>query len=254
VQSIIRELRGEKIDIIEFSDDPVQYVTKALSPAKISRVTILEGPEKHMEVVVDDLQLSLAIGKRGQNVRLAAKLVGWKIDIKSEEEKRRELESRMGDMVISGAPVSVLIDHGLAEGIVEKMVGAGIGTVERLGSMTPEELEAIPGIDEEIVGLIQASVVAFYGQYDDEAAESEAASAAIPLESENGDPFANIETGVLEHDLATHQAALLEETEDGEMLDLGRVEGLSGAPSTLRAVASPETGEPVASDTMGKID
>jgi len=254
VQSIIRELRGEKIDIIEFSDDPVQYVTKALSPAKISRVTILEGPEKHMEVVVDDLQLSLAIGKRGQNVRLAAKLVGWKIDIKSEEEKRRELESRMGDMVISGAPVSVLIDHGLAEGIVEKMVGAGIGTVERLGSMTPEELEAIPGIDEEIVGLIQASVVAFYGQYDDEAAESEAALAAIPLESENGDPFANIETGVLEHDLATHQAALLEETEDGEMLDLGRVEGLSGAPSTLRAAASPETGEPVASDTMEKID
>jgi transcription termination/antitermination protein NusA len=260
VQSIIRELRGEKIDIIEFSDDPVQYVTKALSPAKISRVTILEGPEKHMEVVVDDLQLSLAIGKRGQNVRLAAKLVGWKIDIKSEEEKRRELESRMGDMVISGAPVSVLIDHGLAEGIVEKMVGAGIGTVERLGSMTPEELEAIPGIDEEIVGLIQASVVAFYGQYDEESAALEAeangtASASIAsLEAETGDPFKNIETGILEHDLATHQAALLEETEDGEVLDLGRVEGLSGAPSTLRAAASPETGEPVASDTMEKID
>jgi transcription termination/antitermination protein NusA len=260
VQSIIRELRGEKIDIIEFSDDPVQYVTKALSPAKISRVTILDGTEKHMEVVVDDLQLSLAIGKRGQNVRLAAKLVGWKIDIKSEEEKRRELESRMGDMVISGAPVSVLIDHGLAENIVEKMVGAGIGTVERLGSMTPEELEAIPGIDEEIVGQIQATVVAFYGQYDEEAAPLEAEGTETPgagvasLESENGDPFANIETGVLEHDLATHQAALLEETEDGETLDLGRVEGLSGAPSTLRSAVPRETGEAVASDTMEKID
>src|SRR5438067_7696323 len=120
VQSIIRELRGEKIDIIEYSDDPIQYVTKALSPAKISRVTIVDPTEKHMEVVVDDLQLSLAIGKRGQNVRLAAKLIGWKIDIKSEEEKRRELDLRMGDMVISGAPVSVLIDHGLAEAIVEK--------------------------------------------------------------------------------------------------------------------------------------
>ena len=144
VQSIIRELRGEKIDIIEFSDDPIQYVTKALSPAKISRVTVVDPAEKHMEVVVDDLQLSLAIGKRGQNVRLAAKLIGWKIDIKSEEEKRRELESRMGDMVISGAPVSILIDHGLPEHIVETLVGAGIGTVERLGSMTPEELEAIP--------------------------------------------------------------------------------------------------------------
>ncbi|MGH9693715.1 MAG: transcription termination factor NusA, partial [Bryobacteraceae bacterium] len=99
VQSIIRELRGEKIDIIEFSDDPVQYVTKALSPAKISRGTIWEGPEKHMEVVVDDLQLSLAIGKRGQNVRLAAKLVGWKIDIKSEEEKRQEVEETMSGLM-----------------------------------------------------------------------------------------------------------------------------------------------------------
>ena len=97
VQSIIRELRGEKIDIIEFSDDPVQYATKALSPAKISRVTILNATDRHMEVVVDDLQLSLAIGKRGQNVRLAAKLIGWKIDIKSEEEKRRELQSQMAD-------------------------------------------------------------------------------------------------------------------------------------------------------------
>src|SRR5208283_827641 len=132
VQSIIRELRGEKIDIIEYSDDSVQYATKALSPAKISRVTIIDGAEKHMEVVVDDLQLSLAIGKRGQNVRLAAKLIGWKIDIKSEEEKRREVESQMHDLVISGAPVSVLIDHGLTEAVIEKLVGAAIGTVERL--------------------------------------------------------------------------------------------------------------------------
>jgi len=126
--------------------------------------------------------------------------------------------------------------------------------------MTPEELETIPGIDEEIVGQIQASVVAFYGQYDEEAASletegSETAPAALAsLESETGDPFENIETGVLEQDLATHQQALLEETEDGEILDLGRVEGLSGAPSTLRAAATPEVGEPVASDTMEKID
>ena len=168
VQSIIRELRGEKIDIIEYSEDPLQYVVKALSPAKISRVTIVDSGDKHMEVVVDDLQLSLAIGKRGQNVRLAAKLMGWKIDIKSEEEKRRELESRMGDMVISGAPVSVLLNHGMEEHIMEKLVAADIGTVERLGGMTPEELEAIPDIDEAIVSQIQAAVVSFYGQYDSE--------------------------------------------------------------------------------------
>ncbi len=95
VQSIIRELRGEKIDIIEYNDDPVVFATHALSPAKIARVTIVDALGKHMEVVVDDTQLSLAIGKKGQNVRLAAKLLGWRIDIKSEEEKRQEVESQM---------------------------------------------------------------------------------------------------------------------------------------------------------------
>ena len=120
------------------------FATHALSPAKISRVSIVDAAEKHMEVIVDDTQLSLAIGKKGQNVRLAAKLLGWKIDIKSEEEKRQEVESAMAALVPAGAPVSVLIDHGLAEDIVEKLIEAGVGTVEKLGSMTPEELEAIP--------------------------------------------------------------------------------------------------------------
>src|SRR6187401_2847154 len=94
VQSIIRELRGEKIDIVEWSDDAVVFVTNALSPAKVQRVTIVDDGERVMEVVVEDKQLSLAIGKKGQNVRLAAKLTGWRIDIKSEEEKRREVEAQ----------------------------------------------------------------------------------------------------------------------------------------------------------------
>ncbi len=274
VQSIIRELRGEKIDIIEFSDDPVLYVTKALSPAKISRVTILDPTDKHMEVVVDDLQLSLAIGKRGQNVRLAAKLIGWKIDIKSEEEKRRETESRMGDMVMSGAPVSVLMDFGMPESVVEQLVGAGIGTVERLGGMTPEELEAIPGVDEELVTHIQTSVVAYYSQYDaaqeghneapadgqSEEAPADAASieAAIDHDTDgHHTAFKNLETGVLEHDLAKHEQALLEETNEGEVLDLGKVEGLSAAPSQLRGLAHSQTAAvpgTAESDTISKID
>src|ERR1700690_3663128 len=133
VQSIIRELRGEKIDIIEYSDDPVGFATHALSPAKVSRITILDPLEKHMEVIVDDSQLSLAIGKKGQNVRLAAKLLGWKIDIKSEEEKRQEVESQMAALVQPGAPVSVLIDFGLPEDLAEKLLQAGVGTIERLG-------------------------------------------------------------------------------------------------------------------------
>jgi N utilization substance protein A len=96
VQAIIRELRGEKIDIVEFSDDPVSFVTNALSPARVQRVSIVDDPERVMEVVVEDKQLSLAIGKKGQNVRLAAKLTGWRIDIKSEEEKRKEVEAQFG--------------------------------------------------------------------------------------------------------------------------------------------------------------
>jgi transcription antitermination factor NusA-like protein len=84
VQAIIRELRGEKIDIVEWSDDPVVFVTNALSPAKVQRVTIVDEGDRVMEVVVEDKQLSLAIGKKGQNVRLAAKLTGWRIDIRSD--------------------------------------------------------------------------------------------------------------------------------------------------------------------------
>ena len=96
VQAIIRELRGEKIDIVEWSEDPVQLVMNALSPAKVQRVSIVDDRDRIMEVVVEDKQLSLAIGKKGQNVRLAAKLTGWRIDIKSEEEKRREVEAEFG--------------------------------------------------------------------------------------------------------------------------------------------------------------
>src|SRR5512132_1282309 len=100
VQSIIRELRGEKIDIVEWSEDPILFVTNAISPAKVQRVSIVDDGERVMEVIVEDKQLSLAIGKKGQNVRLAAKLTGWKIDIKSEEEKRREVEAQLGALAI----------------------------------------------------------------------------------------------------------------------------------------------------------
>jgi N utilization substance protein A len=181
VQSIIRELRGEKIDIIEYSDDPVTFATHALSPAKIGRVTIVEAAERHMEVVVDDTQLSLAIGKKGQNVRLGAKLLGWKIDIKSEEEKRQEVESAMQALVVPGAPVSVLIDHGLAEKLAEKLLEAGVGTVEKLGAMTPEQLEEIPGIGPKSIEGIQLAVNNYYGQFE-AAVEGPAAEPAAAAE------------------------------------------------------------------------
>jgi N utilization substance protein A len=202
VQSIIRELRGEKIDIIEFNDDPVVFATHALSPAKISRVSILDAVEKHMEVIVDDTQLSLAIGKKGQNVRLAAKLLGWRIDIKSEEEKRQEVESQMAALVVPGAPVSVLIDHGLAELVVEKLMAAGVPTVERLGSMTPEDLEAIEGIDQEMVEGIQFAVNGYYGQFEgsvDAPQEPSAVTSAAPAEPAPAAPEPENESVTIEN-------------------------------------------------------
>jgi len=157
VQSIIRELRGEKIDIIEYHEDSVTFAEKALQPAKVSRVTIVDPADKHLEVVVDDSQLSLAIGKKGQNVRLAAKLLGWKIDIKSEEEKRQEVEEQMAQLTGTAATPLENVE-GLGEGLVEKLKGAGISTVEALADMTPEQLEAIEGIGPKTVEKISLAV------------------------------------------------------------------------------------------------
>jgi len=165
VQSIIRELRGEKIDIIEFHEDPVTFAEKALQPAKVSRVTVVDAGEKHLEVVVDDTQLSLAIGKKGQNVRLAAKLLGWKIDIKSEEEKRQEVEQQMSALTSQTATPLESVP-GLGEGLIEKLAAAGITTVEALADMTPEQLEAIEGIGPKTVEKISLAVNNYFAGLD----------------------------------------------------------------------------------------
>ena len=188
VQSIIRELRGEKIDIIEFHEDPVTFAEKALQPAKVSRVTVIDTSEKHLEVVVDDSQLSLAIGKKGQNVRLAAKLLGWKIDIKSEEEKRQEVEQQMAAMTPQ-ATTPLENVPGLGEGILEKLTAAGVTTVEALADMTPEQLEAIEGIGPKTVEKISLAVNNYFASLEagaeaGDAAEAEGAEAeAAPEEA-----------------------------------------------------------------------
>ncbi len=171
VQSIIRELRGEKIDIIEFSEEITTFAEKALQPAKVSRVSIADLTDKQLEVIVDDTQLSLAIGKKGQNVRLAAKLLGWKIDIKSEEEKRQEVEQQMQEL--SGGP-STPIEQvtELAASVLQKLVAAGITTVEGLADMTPEQLEEIPGIGDKTLEKISLAVRNYFAQLE--------AGAAVP--------------------------------------------------------------------------
>ncbi|HEX6908521.1 MAG TPA: helix-hairpin-helix domain-containing protein, partial [Terriglobales bacterium] len=129
----------------------------------VSRVTVLDASDKHLEVIVDDSQLSLAIGKKGQNVRLAAKLLGWKIDIKSEEEKRQEVEQQMSALVNQPAtPLERVPD--LGEGVIEKLTEAGITTVEALADMTPEQLEAIPGIGPKTVEKISIAVNNYFSR------------------------------------------------------------------------------------------
>src|SRR5690349_2585750 len=157
VQSIIRELRGEKIDIIEYHEDAQTFAEKALQPAKVSKVSVLDGSDKHLEVVVDDSQLSLAIGKKGQNVRLAAKLLGWKIDIKSEEEKRQEVEQQMESLTTQATtPLEKVTD--LGEALITKLHEASITTVEQLADMTPEQLEEVPGVGPKTVEKISIAV------------------------------------------------------------------------------------------------
>jgi N utilization substance protein A len=195
VQSIIRELRGEKIDIIEFSDEITTFAEKALQPAKVSRVSITDLTEKQLEVIVDDTQLSLAIGKKGQNVRLAAKLLGWKIDIKSEEEKRQEVEQQM--QALAGAPTTPIEQvTELGDGIIQKLITAGITTVEGLADMTPEQLEEIPGIGEKTLEKISVAVRNYFSRFE-EAEAAQAAEAEQAAEAGEGEAVtpANPEAG-----------------------------------------------------------
>ncbi|MGD0693876.1 MAG: transcription termination factor NusA [Terriglobia bacterium] len=186
VQSIIRELRGEKIDIIEFSEDTVAFAGNALSPAKINHVSVVDAEQKHLEVIVDDSQLSLAIGKKGQNVRLAAKLLGWRIDIKSEEEKRQEIESQMAAMALRGAPITNL--EGLGEKTMQRLRDHGIETVEQLAQMTPDELTQIQGIGEKTVEKIRKIVTDYFeaGEGSEEAPPTQ--EAAAPAEPASAPP------------------------------------------------------------------
>lgn len=139
VQSIIRELRGEKIDIIEWSEDPAIFAAHALSPAKVSRVTVIDFESRKLQVTVENDQQSLAIGKRGQNVRLAAKLVGWDIDIRSEEDMKREIASQMEQM-ITASVVSLASIEGISASDYAILSEHGIETIEQLAEASIDDI------------------------------------------------------------------------------------------------------------------
>src|SRR5207249_3783903 len=143
VQSIIRELRGEKIDIIPYNEETVAFAQKALSPAKVTRVQIVDPETKKLEVIVEDSQLSLAIGKKGQNVRLASKLIGWDIDIKSEEEKRQEIEEQMTALTAPATPLTSLA--GVAAQPIEQIEAAWTDSAEKRAGRAPGQMVEMAG-------------------------------------------------------------------------------------------------------------
>jgi len=157
VQSIIRELRGEKIDIIPWNDDIVVYAQNSLAPAKITRVSVTSDEQAHrphLDVIVDNDQLSLAIGKRGLNVRLAAELIGAKIDIKSEEEVKGEVADALAAMLQeamaeSRAAVDVRDIENIPDEWADKLSEAGYDDLDSVINATVEDLVAIEGVDEE---------------------------------------------------------------------------------------------------------
>jgi N utilization substance protein A len=140
VQAIIRELRGEKIDIIEWSDEPSVFAANALSPAKVNQVRITDIENRQMEVIVNEDQLSLAIGKRGQNVRLATKLVGWNIDIRSEEEIKREVSEQMGALIASGESVPLSVIEGVTGAQADALAEHGINDIDALAQTSIDDL------------------------------------------------------------------------------------------------------------------
>jgi N utilization substance protein A len=152
VKGVVKELQGEKIDIVRWSEDVEEFVKAALSPAEVSSVKIIKGEEKKVEVVVSDDQLSLAIGKNGQNVRLASKLTGWAIDIRSKKELiKAELESVLSPGTAeeaAPAPEAGGIESlpGVGPKTAAALIAAGLKTIEDLQRATLEDLLAVKGI------------------------------------------------------------------------------------------------------------
>jgi N utilization substance protein A len=197
---------------------------------------VVDQADKHLEVVVDDSQLSLAIGKKGQNVRLAAKLLGWKIDIKSEEEKRQEVEQQMESLTTQqSTPLANVTD--LGEALIGKLSEAGISTVEALADMTPEQLEEVPGVGPKTVEKISIAVNNYFSTLETGAvaATPEAGEPAAVEGGEAAEPVAETApaedaTQVATQDATSGNAEAVETEQASEVAaDMGNAPDAEGA-------------------------
>lgn len=206
VQSIIKELRGEKIDIIEWSDEPSVFAANALSPAKVSQVRITDINRRKMEVIVGEDQLSLAIGKKGQNVRLATRLVGWDIDIISEDILKKEIAQQMGKMMASGEAVPLTALEGVTNSQAETLAEKGIENVESLAATSIDDLVDFLDVSfdeaEKILAAANAVVAASSASeaVEDEVAEEVSAEEETAETTETDDE--NADKAVTEDDSA----------------------------------------------------
>src|SRR6478672_1599201 len=201
VQAIIRELRGEKIDIIEWSEEPSVFAANSLSPAKVNQVRITDIENRQMEVIVNEDQLSLAIGKRGQNVRLATRLVGWDIKIVSEELLKKEIAQQMGRMMASGEAVPISALEGVTAAQAEALATKGIEDVEGLvGTSVDDLVEFLDVSLDEAENILAAarSVIALRnrnleGEADETGEEQHAVSAELDESVEATEVEPNLE-------------------------------------------------------------
>jgi N utilization substance protein A len=256
VQSIIREMRGEKIDIVQWSPDLQQYAINSLKPARVNRVAVLDGEERHLEVVVDEDQLSLAIGKRGQNVRLAGKLLDAKIDIKSEEDKKREVEQALAQMAVREEPIAQL--DGVGAKTAEAMIAAGLETIGDVADGGIEALTAVPGIGdktaEKILGSAEEILAATIAEEPEPEPEPEvAAPAPVPAPIVEADeeevPAPALEAEEVE---PAEPAAEAEEVEAAELV--AEAEEVAVAVPATAAEAGDETHSEPEERTVGEAE
>jgi N utilization substance protein A len=211
VQAIIRELRGEKIDIIEWSDEPSVFAANALSPAKVNQVRITDIENRQMEVIVNEDQLSLAIGKRGQNVRLATKLVGWNIDIRSEEEIKKEVAQQMGALIASGEPVPLSVIEGITAGQADALAEHGINDIDALAATSVDDLvEHLDLSLDEAEGILTAAQAVIAARDASKQGEEEEEEEATAEEGEATDATTD------EADAATDEAVAAESSEGAD--------------------------------------